>query len=71
MKRQNNLLARLKEASGIETITNLSISLGIRMSLIFDWQRRNHIPEAYHDALRASGIDPHWVMAGEGNPPRP
>lgn len=60
----NGLLERLKSATGLGTVTELAVFFGIRMSLIFDWQRRGRIPESHQDVLRENGIDPHWVMAG-------
>lgn len=65
MERQSDLLARLKTAAGMETVTELAAFFGVRMALIFDWRRRGHIPKNYQDALRANGIDPHWVLTGE------
>lgn len=70
MKRQKDLIDRLKEASGLESVVELSALCGLRMTLIFDWRRRGHIPEEYHNILREKGMDPHRVTAGEGEQSR-
>ena len=60
-------LERVNEAAGCRTQAQLAEFLGIRQSSISDAKRRGAVPaEWLLKLLRHKGINPDWVLTGEG-----
>lgn len=59
--------ARVFEAAGCRTQTELAIFLGIRQSSISDAKKRGRVPaEWLVTMLRLRSINPEWVLTGTG-----
>ena len=59
--------ARIQEATGCRTQTELAAYLGIRQSSISDAKRRGSIPADWLlILLRRKGFNPDWMISGQG-----
>jgi len=63
----DQLLARLMEATGVSSQSELARELGINRSGITHARNKNHIPDNWIVKLfRQFGINPQWVDTGQG-----
>ena len=62
------VLERMKKATGTESMLELSTWLNVRQSWLSDARRRNIIPAAWLRALilKKSEYNPVWVISGQG-----
>lgn len=60
--------ARIREACGVRTQTEVSAYLGVRQSCISDAKRRMTVPAAWLlTLLTREGVNPTWILTGEGS----
>ncbi len=64
------VLERLKEATGVSTISGLAKWLGVREAWISDAMRRNILPVAWMQTFAAKKTEygPEWLLAGGATP---
>lgn len=63
----NEVLGRIKEATGARTQVELATVLDIRQSSISDAKRRNSIPaDWYMKLFKKYGLNPDWLSDGKG-----
>lgn len=58
--------ARIFEATQCRTQTQLAEMLGVKQSCISDAKRRDVIPSSWLITLWRCGINPDWIITGEG-----
>lgn len=64
---EQRALTRVFEAAGCRTQTELADFFGIRQSSIADAKKRGSIPaEWLVTLLKKRGINPEWIMTGQG-----
>jgi len=60
------VLNRLKIALNAKSFTEVAEKLGISESTIDSWRARKRIPDKYIATLQVKGINPDWLLTGEG-----
>ena len=66
-KTDDERFARLFEAAGCRTQTELAGVLGIRQSSVSDAKRRRSIPAHWLlKLMRTRGVNPDWILEGTG-----
>lgn len=59
--------SRFLDASGCRSQGELAGMLGVRLTLVIDVKKRGQIPEEWLRRLRSvRGVNPQWVLTGEG-----
>ncbi len=58
---------RFSDAVGCRSQKELADMLGVRQALVVDARKRDSIPASWLRRLQcARGVNPHWVLTGEG-----
>jgi len=66
MSNIREVLNRLKIALNAKSFTEVAKKLGVSESTIDSWRARKRIPDKYIATLQVKGINPDWLLTGEG-----
>ena len=66
MSNIREVLNRLKIALNAKSFTEVAEKLGVSESTIDSWRARKRIPDKYIATLQVKGINPDWLLTGEG-----
>ena len=66
MSNIREVLNRLKIALNAKSFTEVAEKLGVSDSTIDSWRARKRIPDKYIATLQVKGINPDWLLTGEG-----